>query len=89
MNIIAYIIYNKLFHYSGNKSDDGTKIDVNIDENGDIIVFDENIDLHIDFASASLITEGNLFSVRNNCLIASITNGVVKSNKKAWILSMM
>lgn len=89
MNIISYIIYNKLFHHSGNKSDDSTKIDVNIDENGDLIVSDENVDLYIDFTNASLMSEGNLFLVKNNYLVASITDSVIKSNKKAWILSML
>ena len=61
---------------------------IKIDENGNIIT-DEDVTLYVDFPTASLMTDGDIFSVANSYLIAKIIGDVAESNKKAWIYSML
>lgn len=82
MDVLSYLISSRLLSASGTNS--STKID----ENGNIIT-DEDVSLYVDFPSASLITDGDVFSVVDSYLIAQVINTVAESNKKAWILSMM
>ena len=53
------------------------------------IITDEDVTLYVDFPTASLMTDGDIFSVANSYLIAKIIGDVAESNKKAWIYSML
>ena len=83
MDVISYLIYSKLLSCSGSGAN------VKVDEDGNIITSDKDVNLYVDFPSASLMTDGDIFSVSNNYLIAKIIGSVTESNKKAWILSML
>ena len=50
---------------------------------------DEDVALYVDFPTASLMTDGDIFSVTDSYLIAKIISNVAESNKKAWIYSML
>ena len=83
MDVISYLMYSKLLSCSGNSAN------VKVDEDGNIITSDKDVNLYVDFPTANLITEGDIFSVSNDYLIAKIISSVAESNKKAWILSMV
>jgi len=83
MNVLSYIIASRLLSYSG-----GNGANIKLDENGNIVT-DEDITLYVDFPTASLITDRDIFSVENSYLIAKIICNVAESNKKAWIYSML
>jgi hypothetical protein len=83
MDVLSYIIASRLLSCSG-----GNGTNIKLDENGNIIT-DEDITLYVDFPTASLITDGDVFSVTDNYLIAKIISNVAESNKKAWIYSML
>lgn len=86
MDVISYLMYSKLLSCSGNGAN------VKVDEDGNIITSNEdlkNVNLYVDFSTANLMTEGDIFSVSNDYLIAKIISSVAESNKKAWILSMV
>lgn len=61
---------------------------IKLDEDGNIIT-DEDATLYVDFPTASLMTDGDIFSVTNSYLIAKIIGDVAELNKKAWIYSML
>lgn len=75
MDVLSYIIASRLLSCSGG--------------NGANIKLDEDVILYVDFPTASLMTDGDIFSVANSYLIAKIIGDVVESNKKAWIYSML
>lgn len=83
MDVLSYIIASRLLSYSG-----GNRANIKLDENGNIIT-DEDVILYVDFPTASLMADGNIFSVEDSYLIAKIIEDVAESNKKAWIYSMM
>lgn len=83
MDVLSYIIASGLLSCS---SGNGTNI--KLDENGNVIA-DKNVTLYVDFPTASLMADGNIFSVEDSYLIAKIIEDVAESNKKAWIYSMM
>lgn len=83
MDVISYLMYSKLLSCSGSGAN------VKVDEDGNIITSDKNVNLYVDFPTANLMTEGDIFSVSNDYLIAKIISSVAESNKKAWILSMV
>ena len=75
MDVLSYIIASRLLSCPGG--------------NGANIKLDENVTLYVDFPTASLMTDGDIFSVANSYLIAKIIGDVAESNKKAWIYSML
>jgi hypothetical protein len=83
MDVLSYIIASRLLSCSN-----GNGANIKLDENGNIIT-DEDITLYVDFPTASLITDGDMFSVTDSYLIAKIIGNVAESNKKAWIYSML
>lgn len=82
MDVLSYIIASRLLSCHG-----GNGANIKLDENGNIIT-DEDVTLYVDFPTASLMTDRDIFSVTNSYLIAKIIGNVAESNKKAWILSM-
>ena len=80
MDVLSYIIASRLLSCSG-----GNGANIQLDENGNIIT-DEDVTLYVDFPTASLMTDGDIFSVSNSYLIAKIIGDVAESNKKAWII---
>ena len=83
MDVLSFIITSRLLSCSG-----GNGANIKLDENGNIIT-DEDITLYVDFLTASLITDGDIFSVTDSYLIAKIIGNVAESNKKAWIYAML
>lgn len=83
MDVLSYIIASRLLSYSG-----WNGANIKLDENGNIIA-NEDITLYVDFPTASLITDGDIFSVTDSYLIAKIISNVAESNKKAWIYSIL
>ncbi len=83
MDVVSYIIASRLLSCPG-----GNGANIKLDENGNIIT-DEDVTLYVDFPTASLMTDGDIFSVANSYLIAKIIGDVAESNKKAWIYSML
>ena len=75
MDVLSYIIASRLLSC--------------LDGNGANIKLDEDVTLYVDFPTASLMTDGDIFSVSNSYLIAKIIGDVAESNKKAWIYSML
>lgn len=82
MDVLSYLISSRLLSTSGTNSS------IKIDENGNIIT-DEDVNLYVDFDVASLMTDGDVFSVVDSYLIAQVINTVAESNKKAWIYSIL
>ena len=85
MDVLSYLIASRLLSSSGG----GTGSSVRVDENRNIITSDENVSLYVDFNEASLMTDGDVFSVVDSYLIAQIIGAIGESNKKAWIYSML
>ena len=83
MDVLSYIIASRLLSYSG-----GNGSNIKLDENGNIIT-DEDVTLYVDFPTASLMTDGDIFSVSNRKKKKKIIGDVAESNKKAWIYSML
>lgn len=83
MDVLSFIIASRLLSCSG-----GNGANIKLDENGNIIT-DEDITLYVDFPTASLITDGDIFSVTDSYLITKIIDNVAESNKKALIYSML
>lgn len=83
MDVLSFIIASRLLSCSG-----GNGANIKLDENGNIIT-DEDTTLYVDFPTASLITDGDIFSVTDSHLIAKIISNVAESNKKAWIYSIL
>lgn len=83
MDVISYLMYSKLLSCSGNGAN------IKVDEDGNILTSDKDVNLYVDFPTANLMTEGDIFSVSNDYLIAKIIGSIAESNKKAWILSMV
>ena len=59
MDVLSYIIASRLLSCSG-----GNGSNIKLDENGNIIT-DEDVTLYVDFPTASLMTDGDIFSVSN------------------------
>ena len=81
MDVLSFLIASRLMSCND-------KINIGLDENGNIIA-DKNITLYVDFPTANLMADGNIFSVEDSYLIAKIIEDVAESNKKAWIYSML
>ena len=83
MDVLSYLIASRLLSCSGNGSS------VKTDENGNVITSDEDVSLYVDFNKASLMTNGDVFSVVDSYLIAKVIGSIAESNKRAWIYSML
>ena len=82
MDVLSYLIASRLLSSSGGNS---TKVD----GDGNVITSEDDVSLYVDFNEASLMTDGDIFSVVDSYLIAKVIGSIAESNKKAWIVSML